>query len=270
MSDQNTPLLRIENLDVHFPVSAGLFRKSKQAVRAVNNFSLDLYKGECLSIVGESGCGKSTLALSILGLQKPTAGTIYFEGKPITGEAGPSRLERAQMAQMVFQDPYASLNPRQTIYTSLAAPLRLQGLTTKSEVNDRVEKTMKLVGLKPEHAKRFPHEFSGGQRQRIGIARALIAEPQILLLDEPTSALDVSVQAEILNLLADLREARNLTYVLVSHNLAVIAHLCPQVGVMQHGIMVEQLSAEDLRAGRTVHSHTTELRELSVTVEEPI
>ena len=240
MSDQKTPLLRIENLDVHFPVSAGMFRKSKQAVRAVNNFSLDLYKGECLSIVGESGCGKSTLALSILGLQKPTAGTIYFEGRPITGEAGPSRLERAQMAQMVFQDPYASLNPRQTIYTSLAAPLRLQGVTTKSELNDRVENTMKIVGLKPEHAKRFPHEFSGGQRQRIGIARALVLRPKVVVLDEPVSALDVSIRAQIINLLLELKDELQLSYIMISHDLSVVEHMSDRVAVMYFGQVVEQ------------------------------
>ncbi|WOC16127.1 ABC transporter ATP-binding protein [Pseudochrobactrum sp. MP213Fo] len=240
MSDQTTPLLRIENLDVHFPVSAGLFRKSRQAVRAVNDFSLDLYKGECLSIVGESGCGKSTLALSILGLQKPTAGTIYFEGKPITGAVEPDRLERAKMAQMVFQDPYASLNPRQTIYKSLAAPLRLQGITTKSEVNDRVERTMKLVGLKPEQATRLPHEFSGGQRQRIGIARALVLNPKVVVLDEPVSALDVSIRAQIINLLLELKDELQLSYIMISHDLSVVEHMSDRVAVMYFGQVVEQ------------------------------
>lgn len=258
MSEKNTPLLRIENLNVHFPVAAGLFRKSKQAVRAVNNFNLDLHKGECLSIVGESGCGKSTLALSILGLQKPTSGTIYFEGKPITGEKGPSRLERAQMAQMVFQDPYASLNPRQTIYTSLAAPLRLQGVTTKSELNDRVENTMKLVGLKPEHAKRLPHEFSGGQRQRIGIARALVLNPKVVVLDEPVSALDVSIRAQIINLLLELKDELQLSYIMISHDLSVVEHMSDRVAVMYFGQVVEQGPWQDVFANPT-HPYTRRL-----------
>ncbi len=258
MSDQNTPLLRIENLNVHFPVAAGLFRKSKQAVRAVNNFSLDLHKGECLSIVGESGCGKSTLALTILGLQKPTSGTIYFEGKPITGDKGPSRLERAQMAQMVFQDPYASLNPRQTIYTSLAAPLRLQGVTAKSELNDRVEKTMKLVGLKPDQAKRLPHEFSGGQRQRIGIARALVLNPKVVVLDEPVSALDVSIRAQIINLLLELKDELQLSYIMISHDLSVVEHMSDRVAVMYFGQVVEQGNWQSVFASPT-HPYTRRL-----------
>jgi peptide/nickel transport system ATP-binding protein len=148
------PLVTIDDICVYFPVSGGAFSRSRQLLRAVNNLSLTLNKGECLSIVGESGCGKSTLALSIVGLQKPTSGEIYFEGRPITGRNEPSRLERAQMAQMVFQDPFASLNPRQTVYTSLAAPLRLHGVVSRSEVDGRIEEILRLVGLKPEHAKR--------------------------------------------------------------------------------------------------------------------
>lgn len=258
MSDQNTPLLRIENLNVHFPVAAGLFRKSRQAVRAVNNFSLDLHKSECLSIVGESGCGKSTLGLTILGLQKPTSGAIYFEGRLITGDKGPGRLERAQMAQMVFQDPYASLNPRQTIYTSLAAPLRLQGVTAKSELNDRVEKTMRLVGLKPDQARRLPHEFSGGQRQRIGIARALVLNPKVVVLDEPVSALDVSIRAQIINLLLELKEELQLSYIMISHDLSVVEHMSDRVAVMYFGQIVEQGNWQSIFANPT-HPYTRRL-----------
>lgn len=233
------PLVRIDDLCVYFPVGGGVFNRSRQLLRAVNNLSLTLNKGECLSVVGESGCGKSTLALSIVGLQKPTGGQIYFEGKPISGKGEPSRLERAKMAQMVFQDPFASLNPRQTVYTSLAAPLRLHGVTNRSEIDGRLEEILKLVGLKPEQAKRFPHEFSGGQRQRIGIARALLLNPKVIVLDEPVSALDVSIRAQIINLLLELKERLGLSYIMISHDLSVVEHMSDRVAVMYFGQIVE-------------------------------
>jgi len=234
------PLVRIDDVCVYFPVSGGIFSHSKQLLRAVKNLSLTLNKGECLSIVGESGCGKSTLALSIVGLQKPTSGQIYFEGRPITGKNEPSRLERAKMAQMVFQDPFASLNPRQSVYTSLAAPLRLHGVKSRSEVDGRVEEILRLVGLKPEQAKRFPHEFSGGQRQRIAIARALITKPALIVADEPVSALDVSIQAQVLNLMMDLQEKFGLSYLFISHDLGVVRAITDRVAVIYHGNIVEQ------------------------------
>ncbi|MEN5277205.1 ATP-binding cassette domain-containing protein [Brucella sp. TWI432] len=233
------PLVRIDDLCVRFPVSGGIFSRSKQLLHAVNHMSLELIKGECLSIVGESGCGKSTLALSIVGLQKPTSGEIYFEGRPITGVNEPSRLERAKMAQMVFQDPFASLNPRQTVYTSLAAPLKLHGVKSRSEIDGRVEEILRLVGLKPEQAKRFPHEFSGGQRQRIGIARALLLNPKVIVLDEPVSALDVSIRAQIINLLLELKERLELSYIMISHDLSVVEHMSDRVAVMYFGQIVE-------------------------------
>ncbi len=233
------PLVRIDDVSVKFAVSGGIFSRSKHFLHAVNDLSLDLNKGECLSIVGESGCGKSTLALSIVGLQKPSSGEIYFEGKPITGANEPSRLERAKMAQMVFQDPFASLNPRQTIYTSLAAPLKLHGVKSGSEVDGRIEEILTLVGLKPEQAKRFPHEFSGGQRQRIGIARALLLNPKVIVLDEPVSALDVSIRAQIINLLLELKERLGLSYIMISHDLSVVEHMSDRVAVMYFGQIVE-------------------------------
>lgn len=239
MSDNNEPLVRVDGLSVHFPVRNGLFGRTKRTLRAVNELSLTLNKGECLSVVGESGCGKSTLALSILGLQEPTAGEIFFEGRSITGKAPPTRLERAGMAQMVFQDPYASLNPRQTIYTSLAAPLKLHGVKDRAEINRRIESMMQLVGLKPEQARRFPHEFSGGQRQRIGIARALILNPKVVVLDEPVSALDVSIRAQIINLLLELKERLDLSYIMISHDLSVVEHMSDRVAVMYFGQIVE-------------------------------
>ena len=240
MSKAQAPLLSIDKLDVHFPVAAGLFRRSHQAVHAVNGLSLELHKGECLSVVGESGCGKSTLALSIVGLQQPTNGSISVEGKVISGKNAPARLERAGIAQMVFQDPFASLNPRQTIFTSLGAPLKLQTKLTASQIREKVEATLKMVGLKPEHAERLPHEFSGGQRQRIGIARALILEPKIIVLDEPVSALDVSIRAQIINLLLELKDKLGLSYIMISHDLSVVEHMSDRVAVMYFGQIVEE------------------------------
>ncbi|ABQ62678.1 hypothetical protein H721_02596 [Brucella ovis IntaBari-2006-46-332] len=252
------PLVHLDDVCVYFPVSGGIFSRSKQLLRAVNNLSLTLNKGECLSIVGESGCGKSTLALSIVGLQKPTSGQIYFEGRPITGKNEPSRLERAKMAQMVFQDPFASLNPRQTVYMSLAVPLRLHGVRSRSEVDGRVEEILRLVGLKPEQAKRFPHEFSGGQRQRIGIARALLLNPKVIVLDEPVSALDVSIRAQIFNLLLELKERLGLSYIMISHDLSVVEHMSDRVAVMYFGQIVESGPWDRIFSNPT-HPYTRQL-----------
>ncbi|MCH4542442.1 ABC transporter ATP-binding protein [Ochrobactrum sp. POC9] len=229
----------------------------------VKGVSFNVEKGGSFGIVGESGSGKSTILRAMAGLNERWSGRIAFDGKDVPPKRTPAFFRQVQM---VFQDPFGSLHPRQTIDRILSELLLVHGI---GDIDKRIEKVLDEVALPKAARFRFPHQLSGGQRQRVAIARALIAEPEVLLLDEPTSALDVSVQAEILNLLADLRAEKNLTYVLVSHNLAVIAHLCPQVGVMQHGEMVEQLSAEDLRAGRTTHPHTTELRALSVNLEEP-
>ncbi|MFV0798981.1 ABC transporter ATP-binding protein [Brucella sp. MAB-22] len=229
----------------------------------VKGVSFNVEKGGSFGIVGESGSGKSTILRAMAGLNEQWSGRIAFDGKDVAPKRAPAFFRQVQM---VFQDPFGSLHPRQTIDRILSELLLVHGI---GDIDKRIEKVLDEVALPKAARFRFPHQLSGGQRQRVAIARALIAEPEVLLLDEPTSALDVSVQAEILNLLADLRAEKNLTYVLVSHNLAVIAHLCPQVGVMQHGEMVEQLSADDLRAGRTTHPHTTELRVLSVNLEEP-
>ena len=234
------PILELTNLHVRFPISGGgLLGGNSKLLHAVNGLDLTLQRGECLSIVGESGCGKSTTALAIMGLQPPTEGEIRFKGRPLTGPEAPSRKERAKVAQMVFQDPYASLNPRQTVNASLLQPLGLHGITG-SEARDRVATILSNVGLTPEQGKRFPHEFSGGQRQRIGIARALILEPEIVLLDEPVSALDVSIRAQIINLLLDLQEQFNLSYLMISHDLSVVEHMSDRVLVMFFGQIVEQ------------------------------
>ncbi|HEV7322317.1 MAG TPA: ATP-binding cassette domain-containing protein [Ensifer sp.] len=235
------PLLQVDDLHVRFPIAGGgLFGAGRRTLHAVNGISFELAKGECLSIVGESGCGKSTTALSILGLQEPTEGMIRYRGKPLAGPGAPVRMDRAKAVQMVFQDPYASLNPRQSVRTSLAAPLRLHGITAASEIEARIEAMLKNVGLTTEQAGRYPHEFSGGQRQRIGIARALILEPEIVVLDEPVSALDVSIRAQIINLLLNLQEKLGLSYLMISHDLSVVEHMSDRVLVMYFGEIVEE------------------------------
>jgi peptide/nickel transport system ATP-binding protein len=235
------PILEVDNLHVRFPVAgAGFLGTGKRILHAVNGLGFSLAKGECLSIVGESGCGKSTTALAIMGLQEPTEGTIRFHGQPLTGPGAPGRMARAKAAQMVFQDPYASLNPRQTVWASLAQPLRLHGIKARSELDARIEKMLTSVGLTAEQGGRYPHEFSGGQRQRIGIARALILEPEVVVLDEPVSALDVSIRAQIINLLLDLQDQFGLSYLMISHDLSVVEHMSDRVMVMYFGQIVEE------------------------------
>lgn len=245
-------MIDVENLRIKFG--------DREVVKGVS-FSVE--KGGSFGIVGESGSGKSTILRAMAGLNESWEGRIAFAGKDAPLRRTP---EFFRQVQMVFQDPYGSLHPRQTIDRILSELPLVHGM---DNIEKRIQQALSDVALPQAVRFRFPHQLSGGQRQRVAIARALIADPQVLLLDEPTSALDVSVQAEILNLLQDLRVARNLTYILVSHNLAVIAHLCPQVGVMLNGEMVEQLSADDLREGRTKHPHTEELRSLSIRLEEP-
>jgi peptide/nickel transport system ATP-binding protein len=245
-------MIDVENLRIKFG--------DREVVKGVS-FSVE--KGGSFGIVGESGSGKSTILRAMAGLNESWEGRVAFAGKDAPLKRTP---EFFRQVQMVFQDPYGSLHPRQTIDRILSELPLVHGM---DNIEKRIQQALSDVALPQAVRFRFPHQLSGGQRQRVAIARALIADPQVLLLDEPTSALDVSVQAEILNLLQDLRAARNLTYILVSHNLAVIAHLCPQVGVMLNGEMVEQLSAGDLREGRIKHPHTEELRSLSIRLEEP-
>jgi peptide/nickel transport system ATP-binding protein len=229
---------------------------------AVRGVSFAVSEGSSFGIVGESGSGKSTVLRALSGLNPDWTGQMTIAGQPLTPKRSRDFFRRVQM---VFQDPYGSLHPRQTVDRALSEPLLVHGM---SDIDRRIQQALAEVALPPASRFRYPHQLSGGQRQRVAIARALMAEPEVLLLDEPTSALDVSVQAEVLNLLADLQARRKLTYVMVSHNLAVVAHLCPMIGVMQGGEMVEMLSAEDLRAGRTRHPHTADLRRLSTELEE--
>ena len=232
------PLLEMADVAVHFPLGGGLLR-APQMLRAVDGVSLTLNAGECLGLVGESGCGKSTLALSILGLVQTTAGRITLAGRDVAFDAVGDRRPLARVVQMVFQDPYASLNPRQTVHRTLADPLRLHGVSNAGEVNDRVAAMLAQVGLRPEHAERYPHEFSGGQRQRIGIARALILKPKVVICDEPVSALDVSIRAQIINLLLELQDTLDLAYIMISHDLGVVEHMSDNVAVMYLGRIVE-------------------------------
>jgi peptide/nickel transport system ATP-binding protein len=245
-------MIKIDNLRVKFG--------DREVVKGV---SFDVERGGSFGVVGESGSGKSTILRAMSGLHQDWSGQIAFDGHDVPQKRPP---EFFRQVQMVFQDPYGSLHPRQTIDRILS---ELPLVHNMDNIEKRIAQALTDVALPQSVRFRYPHQLSGGQRQRVAIARALIADPQVLLLDEPTSALDVSVQAEILNLLADLRAARNLTYILVSHNLAVIAHLCPRLGVMLNGEMVEQLTADDLRSGNVQHPHTSELRSLSVKLEEP-
>jgi peptide/nickel transport system ATP-binding protein len=231
-------------------------------IEAVKSISFSVARGESFGLVGESGSGKSTVLRALSGLNAGWTGRMSINGTAMT----PRRSkEFHRRVQMVFQDPYGSLHPRQTVDRLLSEPLLVHRM---DNIERRIMRALNEVALPSSVRFRYPHQLSGGQRQRVAIARALMAEPEVLLLDEPTSALDVSVQAEVLNLLSDLRDTRGLTYILVSHNLAVVAHLCERIGVMQGGEIVELLSADDLRAGRTRHPHTASLRELSIELEE--
>ena len=232
-------LLTLDDLAVHFMVGSA-FSGGVKTLKAVDGVTLEVKAGECLGLVGESGCGKSTMALAIMGLLLPTRGLIHVDNQQISGSTPPDRMAMARTVQMVFQDPYASLNPRQTVRRTLADPLRLHGVSDKAEVEARVIDMMAKVGLRPEHADRYPHEFSGGQRQRIGIARALILKPKLVICDEPVSALDVSIRAQIINLLLELKDEMGLAYIMISHDLGVVEHVSDRVAVMYLGRIVEQ------------------------------
>ncbi len=232
-------LLSLDDLAVHFKIGGSL-RGGVKTLKAVDGVTLDVKPGECLGLVGESGCGKSTLALSIMGLVPPTRGRIHVGAQEILHGKSADRMAMARTVQMVFQDPYASLNPRQTVRRTLADPLRLHGIGDKAEVEARVMDMMAKVGLRPDHADRYPHEFSGGQRQRIGIARALILKPKLVICDEPVSALDVSIRAQIINLLLELKDELGLSYIMISHDLGVVEHMSDRVAVMYLGRIVEQ------------------------------
>ncbi|MFF8647436.1 dipeptide ABC transporter ATP-binding protein [Streptomyces griseoluteus] len=237
--DDRDVLLRVEGLTKHFPIKKGILQRQVGAVKAVDGIDFEVRKGETLGVVGESGCGKSTMGRVITRLQDPTGGRITFDGQDIT-RLGTGRMRPLRRdIQMIFQDPYGSLNPRHTIGSIVSAPFRLQGVEPEGGVKKEVQRLLELVGLSPEHYNRYPHEFSGGQRQRIGIARALALKPKLVVADEPVSALDVSIQAQVVNLMDDLQDELGLTYVIIAHDLSVVRHVSDRIAVMYLGKMVE-------------------------------
>lgn len=253
----NSSLLEVQNIKKYFPLKKKLFSRKQEYVKAVDGVSFHVYKGETLSLVGESGCGKSTTGRVLMKLLDATEGKVFFEGKDIThlndDEIRPLRRE----FQMVFQDPYASLNPRLKIRDIIEEPLIVHNVE-KNKRTERVHELLEIVGLNKYHADRYPHEFSGGQRQRIGIARALAVNPKLIIADEPVSALDVSIQSQILNLLKDLQEELNLTYIFIAHDLSVVEHISDRVGVMYLGRLVELASRDDIFA-KPLHPYTKAL-----------
>jgi peptide/nickel transport system ATP-binding protein/oligopeptide transport system ATP-binding protein len=242
------PLIEVRNLTKHFPITQGIvFQKQVGAVHAVEDVSFDVAKGETLGIVGETGCGKSTTARLVMRLLEPTSGTVRLEGEDITALKGYDLKALRRRMQMVFQDPYSSLNPRKTVGSIISEPFTIHKIHKGDDERRRaVQELMEQVGLNPEHYNRYPHQFSGGQRQRIGVARALALQPEVIIADEPVSALDVSIQAQILNLLNDLKREMGITLVLISHDLSVIRHMCDRVAVMYLGSLVELAPSDAL------------------------
>jgi len=244
--EPKTPLLSVRNLTKHYERKAGLFGGSKGVVRAVDGVSFDVFPGETLGLVGESGCGKTTTGRAILRLIEPTSGDIVFDGQDVLRlDAAPLRRLRRKM-QIIFQDPFSSLNPRMTIGAIVREGITIHRLAEGAEADRRVKQLLQEVGLRPEYANRYPHEFSGGQRQRVGIARALSVQPNFIVCDEPVSALDVSVQAQVINLLQDLQRDRGLSYLFIAHDLSVVEHIADRVAVMYLGHIVELANARDL------------------------
>ncbi|MFM8943806.1 MAG: ABC transporter ATP-binding protein, partial [Actinomycetota bacterium] len=245
----DAPLIRVSGLKKYFPITRGIvFQKRVGNVHAVDGVDLEIKRGETLGLVGETGCGKSTLARVLMRLHDSTAGSIEFEGRDITHLEGKELRGLRRDMQMIFQDPMASLNPRKTVGSIIGEPFRLHGTVPRNRIRDEVQQLMELVGLNPEHYNRYPHEFSGGQRQRIGVARALALRPKLIVCDEPVSALDVSIQAQVLNLLKDLQEEFNLTYLFIAHDLSVVKHVSDRVAVMYLGKVAELADGDTLYA----------------------
>lgn len=269
MSNNNAEtLLKVEDLKMHFPIYRGVFQRQVGAVLAVDGISFDVKRGETLGLVGESGCGKSTTGRAILQLYKPTAGNVHFEGVDLVKLHGEDLRKMRRKMQMIFQDPYASLNPRMTVEQIVGEPLMVHNVATGKEIHERVENLLELVGLNPAFSTRYPHEFSGGQRQRIGVARALALQPSFIICDEPISALDVSIQAQVVNLLEELQEQFNLTYLFIAHDLSMVRHISKRVAVMYLGVMVEMTERDELYS-KPLHPYTQALLS-AVPIPDPI
>ncbi|NPV56054.1 MAG: dipeptide ABC transporter ATP-binding protein [Anaerolineae bacterium] len=268
MANQDA-LLRVERLVKYFPISRGLiFQKQVGAVHAVDDVSFDIYRGETLGLVGESGCGKSTTGRTILQLYRPTSGHVYYDGQDLVAMKGEKMRAMRKRMQMIFQDPYASLNPRMTVGEIIGEPLVIHNVARGKQMQDRVQDLLKLVGLNPAFSNRYPHEFSGGQRQRIGVARALALQPDLIICDEPISALDVSIQAQVVNLLEDLQRDFNLTYLFIAHDLSMVKHISDRVAVMYLGIIAEITSRDELYA-HPLHPYTQALLS-AVPIPDPL
>jgi oligopeptide transport system ATP-binding protein len=266
---ENGVIVQVRDLKMHFPITQGIvIQRQVGAIKAVDGVSFDIIRGETLGLVGESGCGKSTTGRAILQLYRPTAGQVFFEGKSLTEIKGePLRRMRRRM-QMIFQDPYASLNPRMTVGDIIGEPLLVHGLAKSKERRDRVQELLRVVGLNPYFVNRYPHEFSGGQRQRIGVARALAVNPDFIICDEPISALDVSIQAQIINLLEDLQAEFSLTYLFIAHDLSVVRHISDRIAVMYLGKLVELTDRQELY-DHPMHPYTQALLS-AVPIPDPV
>ena len=261
-------LLHVDNLVMHFPIYRGVIQRQVGAVRAVDGVSFDIQRGETLGLVGESGCGKSTTGRTILQLYRPTAGSVEFEGMDLVHMKSEELRKTRRKMQMIFQDPYASLNPRMTVADIVGEPLTVHDVAKGKEIQDRVNHLLELVNLNPSFASRYPHEFSGGQRQRIGVARALALQPSFIICDEPISALDVSIQAQVVNLLEELQEQFNLTYLFIAHDLSMVRHISDRVAVMYLGVIVELASRDELYT-KPLHPYTQALLS-AVPIPDPI
>jgi len=267
-TDTREVVLRVENLKKYFPINRGIFQRHVGDVKAVDSVSFDVHRGETLGLVGESGCGKTTTGRTIIRLYEPTAGRVDFLGHDMALLKGEALRQIRQKMQMIFQDPYASLNPRMSVFSIVGEPLEVFHIAAGEERKDRVAELLELVGLNPDFMRRYPHEFSGGQRQRIGLARALALNPDLIICDEPISALDVSIQAQVVNLLEDLQEKLGLTYVFIAHDLSMVRHISNRVAVMYLGKIVE-LTDRDTLYSNPQHPYTQALLS-AVPVPDPV
>ena len=270
MEEKNTekePLIRVENLKKYYPIRGGVITHTTGYVHSVDGVSFSIAEGETLGLVGESGCGKSTVGRQLVGLETPTGGRLFYQGKDMEKLSGKEKKSVRTQLQMVFQDPYSSLNPRKHIYKILSQPMLYHGISNKETVHRDVDRLLDMVGLPKHVLGRYPHEFSGGQRQRIGIARALSLNPRFLVCDEPVSALDVSIQAQVVNLLEELQEKRGLTYLFIAHDLSMVKHISDRIGVMYLGYLVELADSEEL-FNNPVHPYTKALLS-AIPIPEP-